>query len=126
MNGMDYQKLAMRTNDGGATRRLENAINDNDNTGIDFGGILNGCFGLAGETGEFLDMIKKWVFHETPLDREHAQKELGDVMWYVVMICHSFGWDLDVIMTKNVAKLKKRYPEGFDVVLSNYRKEGDL
>ena len=126
MNGMDYQKLAMRTNDGKADYRLNKKISESIDDDIDFGGILNGCFGLAGETGEFLDMIKKWVFHEKELDREHAMKELGDVMWYVAMICHSFGWDLDVIMLKNVTKLKNRYPKGFDTDMSNHRKEGDL
>ena len=59
--------------------------------------MFNGCLGLAGEAGETLDMIKKWIFHEKDLDREHLKKELGDVMWYMAMICYSFGFDLDEI-----------------------------
>ena len=136
MNGKEYQSLAMRTNDGKATERLldkydmidffKQAKADKPCEKYDLGGILNGCLGLSGEVGEFNDMVKKWIFHEKPLDEEHAQKEIGDVMWYVAMICHSFGWDLDKIMQQNIDKLKARYPEGFDVDKSAHRKEGDV
>ena len=125
MIGNEYQELAMRTNDGKATERLSFWIGAND-THIDVGGVLNGCLGLAGESGELLDMFKKWIFHNKGLDRNHAKKELGDVMWYVAMICHSMGWDLDEILQMNVDKLKARYPEGFDTELSNHRAEGDV
>ena len=125
MTGNEYQRLAMRTNDGKATERLEFHIEAN--RGIkDIGGLLNGCLGLAGEAGELLDMFKKWIFHNKMLDRDHAKKELGDVMWYVAMICHSMGWELDEILQMNVDKLKARYPEGFSTELSNNRKEGDI
>ena len=127
MNGYEYQTLAMRTNDGNATQRLFNKMDKHyHDLRTDVGGILNGCLGLSGEVGEFNDMVKKWIFHEKPLDEEHAQKEIGDVMWYVSMICHSFGWDLDKIMQQNIDKLKARYPEGFDVDKSAHRKEGDV
>ena len=127
MNGMEYQILAMRTNDGNATLRLSNKVDNHlDDPRTDVGGILNGCLGLSGEVGEFNDMVKKWIFHEKPLDEEHAQKEIGDVLWYVAMICHSFGWDMDKIMQQNIDKLKARYPEGFDVDKSAHRKEGDV
>ena len=123
MTGNEYQKLAMRTNDGLSTERLEGYIFDDL---IDIGGILNGCLGLAGETGELLDMIKKWVFHNKEFDIEHAKKELGDVCWYIAMIAQSFGWNLDEIMKMNIDKLKARYPEGFDTELSNHRKDDDV
>ena len=138
MTGHEYQKLAMRTNDGKATNRViqsiltcnmeyphrQNVVRKEDT--IDIGGVLNGCLGLSGESGEALDMIKKFVFHEKELDEEHLKKELGDVMWYVAMICESVGFDLDDVMQTNVDKLKARYPEGFDTYLANHRKEGDI
>lgn len=137
MTGKEYQKLAMRTNDGKGTERLEvkvweNYYQDKDDNmllerdGKDIGGVFNACLGLSGEVGELNDMIKKWIFHEKPFDEEHAKKELGDVMWYVAMMCYSFGWDLDEILQMNVDKLKARYPQGFDVELANNRKEGDV
>lgn len=93
---------------------------------VDIGGVINGLFGLSGEAGELTDMIKKWIFHNKPLDITHAQKELGDVMWYAAMICESFGWSLDEIMQMNIDKLKKRYPEGFDTERANNRKPEDV
>ena len=126
MTGKEYQKLAMRTNDGKGTERLYQQINYAPVFKNDIGGVLNACLGLSGEVGELNDMIKKWIFHEKPFDEVHAKKELGDVLWYVAMMCHSFGWDLDEIMQMNVDKLKARYPKGFDVELANNRKEGDV
>lgn len=127
MNANEYQQLAMRTNDGNATYRLSNVVDNSlDDPCIDVGGILNGCLGLSGEAGEFNDMVKKWIFHEKPLDVDHAQKEVGDILWYIAMISHSFGWDMSKIMQMNIDKLKARYPDGFDVELSAHRKEGDV
>ena len=136
MNGKEYQDLAMRTNDGKATERpldkydmidfFKQAKGGKPCENYDLGGILNGCLGLSGEAGEFNDMVKKWIFHEKPLDVDHAQKEVGDILWYIAMICHSFGWDMNQIMQMNIDKLKARYPDGFDVELSAHRKAGDV
>lgn len=123
MTGSEYQRLAMRTNDGLSDYRLRNTIA---NTEIDVAELLMGCLGLAGESGELLDLIKKWIFHAKPLDEDHAKKELGDVLWYVAEIAYSFGWDLDEVMSMNIDKLKARYPGGFDIQLSNHRKDGDV
>lgn len=133
MTGNEYQKLASRTNDGLATDRLncQLQIVDYDNATLpfvncDLGGVLNACLGLAGEVGELNDMIKKWVFHEKFLDETHLKKELGDVMWYVAMMCQSMGWELDDILQMNIDKLIARYPEGFDVIKANNRQAGDV
>lgn len=127
MTGNEYQALAMRTNDRKGTERLLFLANAADKHCVEeFGGVLNGCLGLAGESGEVLDMVKKWVFHEKDLDKDHLKKELGDVMWYVAMLCESFGFDLDEILQMNVDKLKARYPEGFDPDKANNRKPGDV
>ena len=123
MTGSEYQTLAMRTNDGKNKDRLIEVL---DYPGRDVAGILDGCFGLSGETGELIDMVKKWVFHRKPLDEDHAKKELGDVLWYCAMIAHSFGWDLDEVMQLNIDKLRARYPEGFDIAHANHRKDGDV
>lgn len=132
MTGKEYVELAMRTNDGKSSDRVMDKIIDGsfvsgeDLIIPDVGGVLNGCLGLAGEAGETLDMIKKWVFHENDLDLEHFKKELGDVMWYVAMICYSMEIDLDEILQMNVDKLIARYPEGFDTARANHRAEGDI
>jgi len=126
MRGIEYQRLAMRTNDGMSTKRLKDSIIYQGHENIITGDLLNGCLGLAGETGELLDEVKKNTFHGKPLDEPHLKKELGDVMWYVAMICYAMDWDLDDVMQMNVDKLIARYPEGFDTERSNHRAEGDV
>ncbi len=126
MTGNEYVELAMRTNDGKGTERLGYHTDPGLEEVKDFGGVLNGCLGLAGESGEVLDMVKKWVFHEKELDKDHLKKEIGDVMWYVAMLCESFSFSLDEILQINVDKLKARYPKGFDINRANNRAEGDI
>lgn len=135
MNANKYQKLAMRTNDGKASDRLIGKMQEydmkfsneqSDKESVDIGGIFNACLGLSGEVGEFNDMIKKWVFHEKDLDMEHAKKEAGDILWYISMLCESFGWNMNEIMQMNVDKLIARYPDGFDIDRANHRAVGDV
>ena len=42
-------------------------------------------------------------------------EEIGDVAWYIAEIAYALNVDLETVLTKNIEKLKKRYPEGFSV-----------
>jgi NTP pyrophosphatase (non-canonical NTP hydrolase) len=128
MTGNEYQELAMRTNDNKATFRASKKLTENffADQKPDIGEILNASLGLSGEVGELNDMIKKWIFHEKELDVEHVEKEIGDICWYIAMICESFGFAMDEVLQMNIEKLKARYPDGFDTVRANNRSEGDL
>lgn len=121
MNGNEYQRRAMRTKDQLATRKLVDSKEY-----VDIGALIDGCMGLAGETGEFCDLMKKWIFHGKQLDEKHAQKELGDVMWYAALICTAFDWSMDDILEGNIRKLEQRYPEGFDTHKANNRAPEDV
>jgi len=85
--------------------------------------------GLAAESGEFLEIVKKMVFQGKPWNddnREHLIIELGDVMWYVANACIALGVDFDDVVKGNVKKLEKRYPGGsFSVEKSEVRAKGD-
>lgn len=133
MQGAEYQTLAMRTNDKKSTDRLLNKINDlkignrgEDTPEIELGGVLNAALGLSGEVGELNDMLKKWIFHEKQLDTEHLKREIGDIYWYLALMCDSFELNLDEIMQINIDKLKARYPKGFDTYRANHRQAGDV
>lgn len=76
--------------------------------------VLMACLGLAGESGETVDYLKKVIYHYHSLDREKLQKELGDVLWYVAEMCSALDINLEDVMVQNIAKLKERYPEGFE------------
>jgi len=77
--------------------------------------------GLAGEAGEVADHIKKHIGHDHTLDRDRVSKELGDVLWYVAEICTVLGFDMAEVAGQNLAKLGKRYPNGFDSERSRNR-----
>ena len=124
MSGNEYASLAMRTNDGKSINRLlDNLHNEKP---IANAQLLNACLGLSGEVGEFNDIVKKYIFHETSVDILHLEKELGDIMWYIALACDSLGLSLDGVMRLNIDKLKARYPEGFDTNKSKNRAEGDI
>jgi NTP pyrophosphatase (non-canonical NTP hydrolase) len=81
------------------------------NDGIE--GLLHAAVGLAGEAGELLDAIKKtWVYGK-PLDAENVREEAGDALFFILALCHVQGWSLDDVIAANVAKLRKRYPQGY-------------
>ncbi|MCB6990620.1 nucleoside triphosphate pyrophosphohydrolase family protein [bacterium 210820-DFI.6.38] len=82
--------------------------------------------GLTGEAGEVADLVKKGIFHEKGINIDHLKKELGDVLWYIAMICYSLGISLDDVMQTNVDKLIARYPDGFDTYVANHRKAEDI
>ena len=86
--------------------------------------------GLAAESGEFLEIVKKMVFQGKPwsdANREHLLIELGDVMWYVAQACIALDVDFEEVIEMNVKKLEKRYPGGeFDIHKSENRAANDL
>ena len=88
--------------------------------------LSNAALGLCGESGEFADQIKKFAFQGHTLEREHLEKELGDILWYVALACDGLGTDMETVMKKNILKLQSRYPDGFDSERSQNREEGDI
>lgn len=75
--------------------------------------FINFAFGLAGETGEVIDCLKKHLFHGHALDKEKLKIELGDILWYIATTAMTAGIPLEEIATANIEKLKARYPNGF-------------
>ena len=85
--------------------------------------LANAALGLTGESGEVAEVIKKHLFHATPLDQDALAKELGDCLWYIGAFATVLGLSLDDIAQRNVDKLRKRYPEGVDTERSRNRTE---
>lgn len=109
MNFSDYQQKAMRSahvKEPGELRTLQNA-----------------ALGLAGESGEVADLIKKASFQGHPVDEEHLAEEIGDILWYCALAATGLGLDLDDIAQNNINKLMRRYPDGFDRERSVHRDE---
>ena len=87
--------------------------------------LKNACLGLAGECGEVCDVMKKSLFQGHTLDRAHLIEELGDCAWYLAEAASGLGVSLEDILLQNIAKLKRRYPAGFDPERSMNRAEMD-
>lgn len=95
-----YQKYALRT------ARTEESSKEEL--------LENAAMGLNGEAGEVIDLIKKHKFQGHKLDKGKIVEEVGDVLWYCALAAYGVGMTLEDIMKANIAKLSKRYPEGFD------------
>lgn len=105
----EYQKAALRT----ANSEMSDDL------------ILNGILGLCGEAGEVSDHIKKYMFQGHELDQDKLVNELGDVCWYIAILASGLNVDLETVMKKNIEKLQRRYPDGFDTERSLHRPQGE-
>ena len=83
--------------------------------------LNNYVFGLVGEVGEVVDLLKKFFFHGHEVDSGRLKSELGDILWYVSAVASLFNLDLQEIAQGNIEKLEKRYPEGFSSEASKGR-----
>ena len=101
-----------------------------DRKGANIERLTTAGVGLAAESGEFLEIVKKMVFQGKPWtddNRKHLIIELGDVMWYVAQACMALEVDFDEVVEGNIKKLEKRYPGGkFDINDSENRAADDL
>lgn len=78
-----YQKQAMRT-----------SPEDHDR-------VKNGCLGLIGESGEIVDIVKKYLFQskaDTPLPVDKLIDEMGDVLWYIAETVSGIGETMDGVI----------------------------
>ena len=107
----EYQKLAMLT--------LNKELDKKDI-------LINSVMGLCGESGEAIDIVKKWLAQGHELDKDHLAKELGDIAWYLAEAATALDLSLEDILQANLDKLKKRYPQGFDKNNSIHIKTDDL
>jgi len=108
---------------------LADRLGELDRQGANIERLTTAGVGLAAESGEFLEIVKKMVFQGKPWtddNRDHLIIELGDVMWYVAQACMALDVSFDDVIKGNVKKLEKRYPGGsFDVSKSEHRAIGD-
>lgn len=111
MDANEYQKRAMTT--------LNHALEKKDV-------LINSVMGLCGESGEAIDIVKKWLAQGHTLDKEHLAKELGDIAWYLAEAATALDLSLSDILQANLNKLEKRYPDGFETRRSLSRAAEDL
>lgn len=89
-----YQKMAMRTSPRDGHDKID-----------------NGVLGLIGETGELVDVYKKWMYQSGPaaeLPAKQIADELGDILWYLAELSDGMGMDLIDINGNDFAALDAR------------------
>ena len=86
MNLVEYKNVAMK--------RLNKTIADNPRESMKYS-----LMGLIEETGEIIAEIRKPLFkgnfHEKTLDIENIRSELGDLMWYITLICKDYNINIE-------------------------------
>jgi NTP pyrophosphatase (non-canonical NTP hydrolase) len=94
----DYQRMAMRTS--GEYKSKHDMLR-------------NAVYGLNGESGEVIDILKKHEFQGHAFDRDKIIDEAGDVCWYIAEIAYVLDVKLEDVFEGNINKLSKRYKNGF-------------
>lgn len=77
------------------------------------GKLRHALFGMASECGEIHSIYQKQLQGHEVYEDEVAE-ELGDLLWFCAELADCIGMDLGDVAEMNIAKLRKRYPEGFD------------
>ena len=99
MNNAEYLADVLRTADSGK-RTQEQRLSEM-------------ALGLASEAGEVADIIKKELFQFQPCRKDAMVDELGDALFYLTYLAYAHRITIEEVMEYNVAKRKKRYPNGF-------------
>ena len=107
MNADKYQELAMRTRNSPTRAKA----------------LITAALGLTGEAGEVADHIKKWYDQGHELRVDKIINELGDVCWYVALMATALNVSLSQVLEQNIEKLRKRFPNGFEVERSVNRED---
>ena len=109
MHLSDYQSAALRT--------LNRALTPEEQ-------MVDAAAGLAEEAGEVLGVVRKHRFQGRALDRAAVVEELGDVLWCLAALASSLGVTLDEVAESNVAKLRRRHPDGLSAPPNRHETAG--
>jgi len=95
----EYQKEAVKT------AKKEWAIEN--------GRLVDALLGLSGETGEVVEMFKKYLAGVRELDFDKVREEVGGVLWYVADLCDTLGITMQECAEYNIKQLRKRHGDKY-------------
>lgn len=90
--------------------------------------LIQSVMGIGSESGEITGLMEKIFFQGHDFDlssKTKLKKELGDLMWYLVMLLDEVDIPFGEVMQGNIDKLKTRYPEKFSTEDSVKRTDAD-
>jgi len=79
--------------------------------------------GLQDELGEIAGPLKQYLWHGHTFDIAHLEEEIGDLLWYLALLCNTLNIALSEVLARNISKLHERYPDGFSQERSQQRVE---
>lgn len=75
---------------------------------------LHSVVGMMGELGEICTILQKWIWYgKGDPDINHLEEEYGDALWYHAEGLNALKLNLQLLMQRNLAKLRARYPEKY-------------
>lgn len=81
--------------------------------------LLHAALGGFGEQAELLEGMQSAIEDGRDLDEVHVMEEIGDQLWYAALALAALqelsGVDPRVVAERNIAKLRKRFPQAFTV-----------
>lgn len=75
--------------------------------------VIHSVVGIASESGELTDALKKACFYGREIDYDNIDEEMGDILWYIHNYCIERGITLDDLLRQNLRKLRKRYGDSW-------------
>lgn len=94
----DYQEA---TNETAVTSGPENDVT-----------IERCVLGMAGESGEVCEKVKKFLREDDPEYLDDLEDEIGDVLWYIAQLCEQLDLEMNTVAERNVEKLADRKDRG--------------
>ena len=73
--------------------------------------VVHAIVGICTEAAELANALLE--SKDNPLDVVNITEEVGDVMYYIGLLCDAMGFTVDQSIAAIEQKLRKRYPEGF-------------
>lgn len=73
---------------------------------------------ISSYAGKLAEIVKKLVGHQKRPDIEKVKSFLQSILANLQSVLMWYGYSLDDAATRNVDKLKARYPDGFDVKIA--------
>lgn len=68
---------------------------------------------LIGLSGDLLDIAKRWGIYQKEFEEAKFQQVIADAYVALLLLCRYWGLDLMAILSHNVDKLSRRYPNGY-------------
>lgn len=75
--------------------------------------LQHALMGIMSEAGELADPIKKHIIYNAHLDLDNIKEEIGDLLWYVALLCRATGISMSEAAADNITKLQRRYPDQY-------------